>query len=191
MFEPSTDLANFLIPNERVLWEGRGKRGLFATSSMGITFALIFGAVAIILVLVFVIVGATATRSTRDSPPIEVFIILPIIFLIVGLSVGLPLLLAGRQTGNARYVVTTTTAMIVSQGAWSGKRVTVIPLKNITQMSLTENRDGTGTLTFGANPLAGYGRYSGGWLADTVPTFSNIERPIEVYQLIRKQMSEQ
>jgi hypothetical protein len=191
MFEPSTDLANYLTPNERVLWEGRGKRRLSATSSMGITFALVFGGAAAILVLIFVIVGMTSAPSTRGSPPVEVFIILPIIFLIVGLSVGLPLLLMGRQAGNARYVVTTATAMIVSQAAWTGKRVAMIPLKNISQVSLTENRDGTGTLAFGPNPFSGYGRYSGSWLADTVPTFANIERPLEVYQLIRKQMSEQ
>ena len=191
MFEIANDLNNYLASNERVLCEGRGRRRLSATSSMGVIFAVVLGAVAVILMWVLVIVGTTATRSTRGSPPVEVFIILPIIFLIVALSVGISLFLVGRRIGNARYVVTTATAMIVSQGAWKGQRVTVIPLKNIAQISVTENRDGTGTLTFGQNPFAGYGRYSGGWLVDAVPAFSNIERPLEVYQLIRKQMSEQ
>jgi uncharacterized integral membrane protein len=190
MFETTNDLANYLSPNERVLWEGRGQRRWSLASNTGVTFAAIFGGVMFLIVLVFIIVGVMTSRSTRSSPPPEVFIIPLIIFVIIGLSVGIPLFLMSRQTGNARYVVTSSAALIVSRGALTGRRVTVIPLKNLAQISLTENRDGTGTLMFGQSLYAGYGRYSNSWFADSVPAFSNIERPLEVYQLIRKQMNE-
>ncbi len=86
-------------------------------------------------------------------------------------------------------MVTSAAAIIVSENRWTGKRVTVIPLKSAPQVSLTENRDGTGTLMFGHNPLMINSRYSGGWWTDSLPAFWNVERPLEVYQLIRRQMT--
>jgi hypothetical protein len=68
--------------------------------------------------------------------------------------------------------------------------VTIIPLKNIQQLTLSENRDGTGTLTFGQSLYSGYGRYGSSWLMDAVAAFWNIEQPQDVYQLIRKQLAE-
>jgi hypothetical protein len=103
----------------------------------------------------------------------------------------LPWILLARRTSNARYYVTNSSALIIyASGARSGKRVTVVPLKNLQQLTLSENRDGTGTLTLASSPYAAYGRYSNSWMIDSVPTFANIERPQEVYQLIRKQTDE-
>lgn len=133
------------------------------------------------------------TQIEQDSRGDQaVFVILPIIFLAVGLGVGLPLLLMGRRASNAQYFITTSSAFIVSPAmSWSGKRVVVILLKNLQQITLAENRDGTtGSLTFGVYPQTVNARYSGGWWLDSMPAFWNIERPLEVYQLIRKQMNE-
>ena len=94
-------------------------------------------------------VTTTRTARTRSDDAVA-FIILPIVFLAVGLGVGIPLLVMGRRTSNARYFVTTSSAIILyAPTAWSGSRVTVLPLKNLQQITLSENRDGTGTLTFG------------------------------------------
>ena len=91
---------------------------------------------------------------------------------------------------SARYFVTNASAiMVYSPTAWSGRRVTVVPLKNLQQLTVSENRDGTGTLTLATSPAA-YGRYSSSWAADAVPAFTNIEKPWEVYHLIRRQMDE-
>ncbi len=188
MFESSTDLANYLAPNERVLWEGRGRRRLTATSTSAILFIGLFAAMALLFLVLFSIRSSPGPSGRTDIAP---FIILPLLFLVIGVAVGVPLYFASHQTANARYVVTTSAAMIVSRGMWTSKRVTVIPLRNMPQIAVTENRDGTGTLTFGSSPFTGYGRYSSGWLMDSIPAFWNIERPLEVYQLIRKQMSEQ
>ena len=191
MFEASNDSRMYLSADERILWEGRSKRRFALVSNPGVLFAAIFGAVAAILLVVFAAIGSSPSRVGRGSPPTEIVLILPFIFLVIGLSVGIPLILAGRQTGNARYMVTSAAAMIVSESRWTGKRVTVVPLKNVSTVSLTENRDGTGTLVFGQNPFMVNARYSGGWLMDAMPAFWNIERPLEVYQLIRKQMTDQ
>jgi hypothetical protein len=185
MFETSSDLTNYLAPNERVLWEGRGKRRLTSTSTGGLLFLMIFIGLALFFVVLF-FTTSTSSRSRGDTAPM---IIVPLMFVFIGLVVGIPLYMAGRQSSNARYLVTTLSAIIISQTAWSGKRVTVVALKNAPQITFTENRDGTGTLTFGSNPYMPYGRTYSSWYADATPAFWNIERPLEVYQLIRKTMN--
>ena len=185
MFEVSNDLSSYLAPNERVLWEGRGKRRLSSASTGGLIFLVVFVGLALFFVLLFFLTS-TSSRGRGDTAPM---IILPIMFVVIGLAVGIPLYMAGRQSSNARYLVTTLSAMIIGQNAWSGRRVTVIALRNAPQVTFTENRDGTGTIMFGSNPYVAYGRSYSSWYADATPAFWNIERPLEVYQLIRKTMS--
>jgi hypothetical protein len=190
MFEMTNEISGYLAPDERVLWRGQeqGKRRLNATSAGGVLFIAMF--VAFVLILgVFFMVAASSNRTRGGDAP--ALVILPIILVAVGLSIAVPLLMMGRRTSNTRYFVTTAAAILLyPPTAWSSKRVTVVPLKNLQQVTLNENRDGSGTLTFGQSLMAGYGgRYSNSWWADSTPAFSNIERPMEVYQLIRQQMS--
>jgi hypothetical protein len=189
MFDMTNDLNNYLAPNERVVWQGKGTRKFFSASKPGVLLALIFGGIAAFMLIMFLTIGSSSRSRTSDTQFLTVF--LPLLFIVIGLSVGLPLMLMGRGAANARYIVTTAAAIIVNDNRWGGKRTTIIPLKNIAQLSFTENRDGSGTITFGSNPLAAYGRYNNTWLMDSSSAFSNIEKPLEVYQLIRKQMSEQ
>jgi len=188
MFETTNELSGYLAPNERVLWQGQGRRRLNSTAAGGFFFVALFVALALIFVALF-LASARAGRSGDDEA--VVLIVLPIVFISIGLGVGIPLVLLGQRTSNARYFVTTASAVIVyPPTTWSGRRVTVVPLKNVPQLTLTENRDGTGSLTFGQPPFSGYGRYSGTWLMDSTAAFFNIEQPQMVYQLIRKQMAE-
>ena len=192
MFDMTNDLNNYLAPNERVLWQGQGQRKFFSAANSGVLFALIFGGIAAMLFVVFLSIGSSGSTSSRNSVPSFFVVFFPALFIAIGLGVGIPMSMMSRGAANARYVVTTVAAMIVADNrGFGGKRTTIIPLKNIAQLSFTENRDGTGTITFGANPLAAYGRYNNAWLMDSTSAFSNIEKPLEVYQLIRKQMSEQ
>lgn len=187
MFDMTNDLNNYLAPNERILWQGQGQRKFLSATNPGILFALIFGGIAAFMLIIFMTVGSS-TRSS-NSVPSFVVVFFPLLFIAIGLGVGIPMSTMGRGA-NARYFVTNAAAIIVNASRWTGKRTTIVPLKNIAQLSLTENRDGTGTLTFGSNPLAAYGRYGNSMYASATPAFWNIEKPLEVYQLIRKQMSE-
>ncbi len=189
MYETTSELNPYLAANERVLWQGQGTRRANSAALGGYLFIAMFVAVALIFGILFVTTASTS-RSTRSDASI-VFIILPIIFLAVGLGVGIPWVLLGSRAGKARYFVTNSSAIIVyPPTTGSGQRVTVVALKNLQQLTLSENRDGTGTLTLTASPYAAYGRSSNSWLADSAPAFANIERPLEVYQLIRRQMDE-
>jgi 4-amino-4-deoxy-L-arabinose transferase-like glycosyltransferase len=184
MFDLTGELNSYLVSGERVLWQGRAKRRLNVMATSGVAFIIMFVGFALIFGFVFTL---TSTSSLRRDPAA---IILPIIFLAVGLGVGIPWVLMGNRASNARYFVTNLSAIIVyAPLANSGQRVTMVSLKNLQQLTLSENRDGTGTLTLASSPYA-YGRYSSSWASDAVPTFANIEQPWEVYQLIRKQMDE-
>lgn len=186
MFNSTNNFNPYLTPGESVLWQGRGKRRMNSAALSGWIVMAIFSGV----ILIFLTLAVTLPVSSRSRSDEPVFIILPIVFLMVGLGVGLPLVLMGQRTSNALYAVTTASAIIVYPGlTWSGKRVAVLPLKGLQQIVLSENRDGTGTLTFGMYPMTMNTRYSSWWL-DSLPAFWNIDRPLEVYQLIRKQMAD-
>jgi hypothetical protein len=187
MFDPTGDLTSYLALNERVLWQGQGKRRLNSSALGGYLFIAMFVGFALIFGVLFATLSSSRGIRSSDSPA---FIILTIVFLAVGLGVGIPWVLVGNRASKARYFVTNLSAIIVyAPIANSGQRVTVVALRNLQQITLSENRDGTGTLTLGSSPYA-FGRYSSSWAIDSAPTFANIEKPQEVYQLIRKQMDE-
>lgn len=186
MIDSTDDFASYLAPGERVLWQGQGRRRLSATSASGLLAMAIVAALALVFLAIFRVVPISS--GGQDDRFVAIFV--PLILVVIGLSVGLPLFLVGRQRGNARYAVTSLSILIASQSTWSGKRVTLIPLKNLAQVMILENRDGTGTLIFGSSPYAVNARYASSWLVESAPAFWNIENLWNVYQLIRKQMDE-
>jgi hypothetical protein len=189
MFDFTSELNAFLAPGERVLWQGQGKRRLNSSALGGYFFIAMFVSFALFFGTLFATL-ASSSRSARNGDSV-VFIILPIVFIAIGLGVGVPWVLMSSRASKARYVVTNLSAIIVySPSAWLGRRITVVPLKNLPQFTLSENRDSTGTLTFAASSYPAYGRSASSWQSDAVPAFANIEQPLEVYQLIRRQMDE-
>src|SRR5512143_1870434 len=179
MFDLTNDLNNYLAPNERILWQGQGRYKLWTASNPGLLFALIFGGMAAVMLVLFLVLGSSSRSS--NSVPLFFVVFFPLLFIAIGLGVGIPMSALSRSAANARYIVTSAAAIIVMDNRFSGKRTTIFPLKNIAQLALTENRDGTGSITFGSNPLAAYGRYYGNsWYANSTPAFWNIEKPMEV-----------
>jgi hypothetical protein len=168
MSETTNEISSYLAPNERVLWQGLGHR-------WGMTLAGQILSVTILAVAILIL------------SPFSFMVLF--IFVGIELITGIPIVM--RRTGNAHYFVTATAAILIyPPTAWSGRRITVVPFKNLQQVTLIENSDGTGTLTFVQSLVTTYGRrYLNSWWADSIPAFWNIEQPTEVYQLIRQQMS--
>jgi hypothetical protein len=186
MLDTQQNLTPYLSTGEKIVWQGRGRPKLFSSHSMGgFIFLGIFLFIALFVTIVFISVAAS---NPRNAPPAPLFF-LPLLFVFIGLVIGIPLILYGRQMTNALYVVTNQAVMIVGESRLMGKRMTIVPLCNLPVLTLVENRDGTGTLLFGQSMLPPNMRYSGSPLIDTTPAFWNIEQPLQVYQLIRKQMS--
>ena len=48
MFETTTELSGYLAPNERVVWQGQGKRRLTSAATGGYIFIAMFVAIALI-----------------------------------------------------------------------------------------------------------------------------------------------
>jgi hypothetical protein len=189
VFDLTGELNSYLASGERVVWQGQGQRRLNSAAIGGYFFIATFAAFALIFGVLFLTLSSSS-RGARSSDSI-VFVILPVIFLAAGLGVGVPWVLMSNRVNKARYFVTNASAIIVySPTAGSGKRVTVVPLKNLQLLTVSENRDGTGTLTLASSPYAAYGRYSSSWAFASAPAFANIEKPWEVYHLIRRQMDE-
>lgn len=188
MLDLTNELTAYLAPNERVLWQGQGTRRVTSAAWGGYFFITMFVGFALIFGGLFAALSSNS-RGLRSDDSLA-FMIMTIVFLAVGLGVGIPWVMLGQRAGKAHYFVTNLSAIIVyAPVARWGRRVTVVALKNLQQITLSENRDGTGTLLLGSNPYT-YGRYSSSWISHLVPAFANIERPQEVYQLIRKQMDE-
>jgi hypothetical protein len=187
--DASYELSAYLQPNERVLWQGHSRRQFNLTSGGWMIFLGIF--LAIVVVVIGVIMTVVVTEGVRSEDTAIILVILSIVLLSVGLGVGIPLAVVSRRFGDARYVVTSSAAYIASRGGWGGRQTVVVPFKSLPLMSLVENRDGTGTIVFGQSAaLVANARYSGNWWMGSVPAFWNVERPLEVYQLIRRQMAE-
>ena len=183
------NIARYLGPHEQVVWRGTSQRRLWTgQSASGGVFLMLFLGFSAALFIMFSVLSLQPGRPGSVGP--QIFLIIPFVFLIIGLAVGLPLIIFGQQAANAQYFVTNESAIMFSESRWTGRRVTVLPLRNLAVVTLNENRDGTGSLVFAVSPYAGYGstRYQGGIWAGALPAFWNIERPLEVYQMIRRQM---
>ena len=107
-------------------------------------------------------------------------------FVLVGLY-----LIAGRffvdarQRENAVFAVTNQRVLILS-GLFT-RKITSLNVRTLSEMSLNERADGTGTLTFGPTPpflSSGVGMAWPG-LAQS-PAFDSIPRARSVYDIIRK-----
>jgi hypothetical protein len=93
--------------------------------------------------------------------------------------------LDARQRAATIYAVTSERVVIVS-GVFT-RRVKSLVIDTITDVSLTERRDGAGTITFGPVPTF-YWWHTGGWpgYADqAIPSFELAADARQVYEIIR------
>ena len=168
-----------LGPSEKLLWSGRPRQGLLLrwTDALAIPFSLMWSGFAIFWEVMVVATGA---------PIFFVFWGIP--FVLVGLY-----LIAGRfwidarQRASTHYGVTSERVVIVS--GMRSRTVKSLSLDNLSDVSLTERADGSGTITFGPLPFF-HGRHfeAGfpGFGLPAAPTFDLPDEAREVYEIIRK-----
>jgi hypothetical protein len=113
-----------------------------------------------------------------------------LIFLIPFLLIGLYMLIGrffvdAMMRARTEYAITNRRAIIVS-GLFS-RNVRSIDLKTTSEISLSERRDNSGTITFGATPFGAMRRYS--WSSNPTsgtPAFEMIEDIRSVYRIIEQ-----
>ena len=178
------DLKSQLSAGESLLWSGEPKQGLLLRPSdaYAIPFSLLWGGFAIFW---------NVTVNLSGSPIFFRLWGLP--FLVIGLH-----MIVGRffvdawQRRKTQYGVTNERVIIFS-GLLS-RNTKSISLRTLTDLTINERRDGSGTITFGpANAPSSYwgmrSSLSWGQNVVTTPEFECIPNAKRVYDLIRDAQS--
>jgi hypothetical protein len=188
---PEDVVRDHLESGERLLWSGQPAQGirLRGHDVFLIPLSLLWGGFALFWEIMAL--GAfISVAGEADGPPSIVAIIFPLFglpFVLVGLY-----LIAGRFFVDARqrartfYGVTDTRIIIVS-GPWA-RRVKSLNLRTLSDLSMSQKADGTGTVTFGpAHPYAAFfgGASWPGWGWHSAPSFDLVPHVAEVYNAIR------
>jgi hypothetical protein len=177
-------LSQHLDPDERLLWHGQPRSGirLRAQDAFLIPFSIMWCGFAIFW----------ESLAVRQGAPIF-FMLWGIPFICVGLFfVFGRFILDARNRANTYYGVTGERILIIS-GIFS-QQMKSLPLRTLSDISLTQRNDGSGTVAFGpihpmnhifpAGAWPGTGRYA-------PPSFDLIERAKEAYDIIRNAQKSQ
>ena len=176
-FDARSAIENDLAPQERLLWAGRPRQGMIVRAADGflIPFSLMWGGFAIFWE--FSVVSSNA--------PVF-FMLWGIPFVLVGCYFIFGRFIAdARQRARTSYGVTNERVIIIS-GVFR-RNVKSLNLRTLTDVSLGERADGSGTITFGQQPafywhMHGMGPWPG---MPVIPSFELIPNAKEVYDTLR------
>jgi hypothetical protein len=137
---PPQEMTREFGPSEKVLWTGQPKQGAVfrAGDLFAVPFSLVWCGIAI---FIFV--------TTLRAPKTPVFfVVFPALFVLIGLYVVFGRFwVEARQRSRTFYAVTNERIVIVS-GLFN-RTVKSIDLKTLGETSLSERKDGGGSITFG------------------------------------------
>jgi hypothetical protein len=180
-----TVVSSQLDSNERLLWAGKPRGGirLRGQDAFLIPFSLLWGGF-----MIFWMFMAWKGSSKAHYPGARAFPLFGVPFVLIGLY-----LIFGRFFADARmrartsYGVTNERVIIIS-GLFS-QQTKSLQLRTLTDVSLTQRADGSGTITFG--PLLPMNAFfsGGGWPSAghyAPPAFEMIDSAKEVYDIIRR-----
>jgi hypothetical protein len=182
MFQtPESIILPLLDPGERLLWSGQPRGGIrFRRQDVYLVpFSLFWGGFAI-----FWEIGVLTATSKASNPLATIFPLFGVPFVIVGLY-----LIFGRFYVDARnrarttYGITSERIIIVS-GLFS-PQVKSLQLRTLSDISLTESRDGSGTISFGPTTFVRGFPMSWNGSGNSAPSFEMIEGAKGAYGIIR------
>lgn len=176
-------IAAQLAPEEQLFWFGQPKPGIRLEPSdiLMIPFSLLWGGFAIFWEIGVILAGAPFFFALFGIP-----------FVLVGIYV-----IVGRffvdawQRANTYYAVTDRRILIVSN--FIQQTVQSLNLANLTGVSLTERKDGSGTIVFtsGLGLLRPFPFSNSQWFGwrKLIPSFQGIEDARNIYEKILKLQS--
>lgn len=167
-----------LEPGEQLLWAATPKQGVLlrASDALFIPLSLLWSGFAVFW---------EVSALTAGAPVF--FVVWGVPFVVAGLY-----LIAGRFVVDARqrsataYGLTNTRAIIVS--GLLARSVTSIALRSMSEATLTEHRDGSGSIVLGSQPAWGPWRGGASWpgmASQLTPRFDHIENARAVYSELR------
>jgi hypothetical protein len=168
---------------EQVVWTGQPRQGIVFRGSdvLAIPFSLLWAGFAVFWLY-------TAARSGAPLP----FVLFGVPFVAIGVYIVIGrFFVEARQRRSTSYAITSQRILIVS-GLMS-RKVKSLNLKTLSDLSLSERADGSGTITFGsqlpmASMLGGMSAWPGAeqYLG---PRFDLVPSARVVYELIRNSQS--
>jgi hypothetical protein len=172
-------IQNHLEPRESILWSGQPKQGVMLRGSDAfmIPFSLLWGGFAFFWEYSVLTSGAPLFFALFGIP----FVVMGV-YLIIG-----RFFVEAKQREKIFYGVTTDRVIIIS-GLFQQK-VKSLFLRTLSDLSLMESRDGTGSISFGSSfPFASWfgGMPWPGMEQFTGPRLDTIDSPRQVYQIIRE-----
>jgi hypothetical protein len=171
-------LDSQLAPGELLLWSGQPRQGVFLrpADALVIPFSLLWGGFAVFW---------NASVWASDAP--FFFRIWGIPFLVVGLYMIFGRFFFDSFQRSKTYYGVTNERIIVVSGVFS-RNIKSLSLKTLTDVSLSERSDLSGTITFGpqgstwsANVPVSFGRKQD----PAYPVFDSIQNAKQVYDTIR------
>ena len=171
-------IQKHLEPREKILWSGQPKQGVMVRGSDAflIPFSLLWGGFAFFW---------EYSVLTKGAPPFFVLFGIPFVVIGVYLIVG-RFYVEAKQREKTFYGVTSERVVIVS--GFFQQKIKSLALRTLSDVSLTESRDGSGSISFGNSfPFASWfgGMAWPGMEQFSGPRLDTIENPKQVYQLIR------
>ncbi|HUX00577.1 MAG: PH domain-containing protein [Phycisphaerae bacterium] len=191
--DPAPVIEAELSQDEKLLWSGKPRRGirLRPIDAFLVPFSIVWAGFAVFWETMALSMLWAAGGEDAPSAFRLVFPLFGIPFVLMGLY-----LLVGRfwldaaRRARTYYGVTSRRVIIVS--GILGRKVKSLNLRTITDLSLAEKSDGSGTITFGAtfHPFAAFS--SVGWpgMGETTPSFEMVENAKHVFELIAKAQQE-
>ena len=179
---PQSILSQHLDPGERLLWSGQPRSGirLRAQDALLIPFSLLWCGFAIFWEVSVVTKGAPLFFMLWGVP-----------FVLVGLYIVFGRFIVDARTRARTFYGVTSERILIVSGHFA-QQIKSLQLRTLTDVSLTQLADGSGTITFGPTHAMSAFFPAGSWPGagrHSPPTFDLIDRAKDVYDTIRKAQS--
>ncbi|MDO9029911.1 MAG: PH domain-containing protein [Hydrogenophaga sp.] len=169
-----------LSPGEQVVWSGQPRQGVVVRGSdaLAIPFSLLWAGFAVFWLV-------SAAQSGAPLP----FVLFGVPFVLVGLYIVVGRFFVEAKQREKTFYALTPHRVIIASGLFS-RKVRSMQLKTLSEISLSERSDGTGTISFGAqHPMASmFGGMSSWPGAEQYlgPRFDLVPQARSVYEAVRK-----
>ena len=182
---PASGIERELSSGERLVWSGQPRRGirLRASDAFVIPFSILWCGFAIF----WEVMALTATAK-GGGPIALVFPLFGLPFVIVGVYFVFGRFLVDARVRERTFYGITSERIVIMSGLF-GRRTKSLNLRTLSDISLTERPDGSGTITFGPTHPFGHWFPSGSWPGAgryAPPAFDMIDRAKQVYDVVRQ-----
>ena len=183
---PESAIEQELSRGERLVWSGQPRRGirLRAADLFIIPFSILWCGF-----FIFWEAEVLTMSKFKAAGPIGiVFALFGLPFVVIGLHLVFGRFLADAAARKRTFYGLTSDRILIVSG-WLSRRTKSLNLRTLSDISLIERRDGSGTITFGPSSPFGQWFPMGSWPGAgqlAPPAFDMIDDAKTVYDLIRE-----